>query len=345
MKKKLAFLLIALLLSDGICKLTKVFPQYKIMNTSMEQIDCAVVKAAETSEDKEAAGDIEHKSADEPKKDTGAEDLAESGKLSESKETEVSGKEKRELTEKEEGELPEAPETEEELPFDEKTDNTEDEKEEEAQENIDVYHVSFPTDSRAYLDPDNLSGKGQIFSEDFRIENYGNTDISIKIKNIEVYYRTIEEVYELSETEVTDRTSDIKKLNVDIVWKNEKDNMEKVLNIAEGTFDECVLDLKASKYDEVGSFIEFDEGSVGLFYFTGTVNSNPELVWEDGEVTISFGYEIVKTEEESEQMPEENQEAEEKQENQEEETEHEQTDNCEEERQSEEETEEFPLTM
>ena len=105
--------------------------------------------------------------------------------------------------------------------------------EEEAHELSCIYNVSFPTDSRVYLDPDNLSGRGQIFSDEFKVENYGNTDVTIKIKNIEVYYRSTEKVYELSGEEVTDGHPYVKKLNVDIVWKNEEENTEKVLNVIE----------------------------------------------------------------------------------------------------------------
>ncbi|MEY8410793.1 hypothetical protein AALB51_06015 [Lachnospiraceae bacterium 62-26] len=184
-------------------------------------------------------------------------------------------------------------------------------KDDNQEEDACVYNVSFPTDSRAYLDPENLSGKGQIFSDTFKIENYGSTDIAIKIKNIDIYYRSTEDIYELTESEVVDRTSSVKKLNVDMVWKNEKENTEKVLNIAEGNQDEYVLILKASKYDSTGNFIGLDEGSAGAFYYTGTINANPEICWENDEMTVSFEYEMIKIEEKKEQLQEEKQEREE----------------------------------
>lgn len=177
---------------------------------------------------------------------------------------------------------------------------------EKSKENGCIYNVSFPTNSRAYLDPENLSGKGQIFSDEFKVENYGNTDVTIKIKSIEVYYRLREELYELSEGEVMNDNSYIKKLNVDVVWKNK--NAENVLNVVEGTTDEEVLFLESAEFDENGSFVGIREGSIGSFYFTGTLNSNPELVWEDGEITLSFDYEIVNAEEEETEKREENQE-------------------------------------
>lgn len=179
---------------------------------------------------------------------------------------------------------------------------------EESKENDCIYNVSFPTNSRAYLDPENLSGKGQIFSEEFKVENYGNTDVTIKIKSIEVYYRLREELYELSEGEVMNNNSYIKKLNVDVVWKNK--NTQNVLNVVEGTTDEEVLFLESAEFDENGSFVSLKEGSMGSFYFTGTLNSNPELVWEDGEITLSFDYEIVSAEEEENEKKEENPEEE-----------------------------------
>lgn len=164
-----------------------------------------------------------------------------------------------------------------------------------------IYNVSFPTDSKAYLDPENLSGKGQIFSDEFKIENYGNIDIAIKIKNIGVNYRTTEDLYEFSEDKIIDKRSHVKKLNVDMIWKNKKENTEKLLHVVEGTPDEYVLSLKASEYDENGCFVGVDEGSVGSFYFTGTLSSNPEIDWKNGEISVSFGYEIVMIEEDDEE--------------------------------------------
>lgn len=192
----------------------------------------------------------------------------------------------------------EAEEAEEEITENEDIDEeTENEEIDEEMKKECIYNVSFPTGSKAFLDPENLSGKGQIFSDDFKVENYGNTDVAIKIKNIEVYYKSTGEVYEFSEEEVSDRHSYVKKLNVDVVWRNEQENAEKVLSVLEGASDEYVLFLKASEYDENEDFIRLNDGSTGLFYFTGTLNSNPDIVWEDGEVVVSFDYEIENVEE------------------------------------------------
>jgi len=53
-----------------------------------------------------------------------------------------------------------------------------------------IYSVTFPAEIHAYLDPGNISGRGQIFSDVYTIENYSNRDVAVKIKNI-VYIETI----------------------------------------------------------------------------------------------------------------------------------------------------------
>lgn len=183
---------------------------------------------------------------------------------------------------------------------------------EQDQEKDVFYRVSLPADSRVYLDPGNLSGRGQIFSDSCQVENYGNTDIAIKIKNIDIYYQFSESIYEFSKDAVTGSLPSVKRLQVDMIWKNEDEDTEKVLNICEGAPEEYVLFLKAANYDENGEFISVAEGGRGSFSFTGTVNSNPNLIWEDGEITVSFRYEIVNMEEKSDEVTEDNMSQEEK---------------------------------
>ena len=159
-----------------------------------------------------------------------------------------------------------------------------------------LYNVSFPARTTAYLDPGNLSGKGQIFSDRFAVENYGNTDVAIRIKNIDVYYSSAEDIYVLSANKVADSTSHVKKLDINMVWENESLQVEKVLHVSEGEKDEIVLLLQSAEYDENGEFRNLVNSGIGSFYFTGTVNSNPNIVWEDGEVTVKFEYEILNAE-------------------------------------------------
>lgn len=275
MKQKLAFLFIALLINSDIFGWMSVSSYNKIVNRIDRQRGIsAFIETTETGEGKKEV--IVEESEQE---ELTEEEIDDSHLILEEKQNDGKG-------------------------LDEKTENEESAEMGKVDGDNEVeciYNVAFPTNSKAYLDPENLSGRGQIFSDDFKVENYGNTDIAIKIKNIDVFYRTTEEVYELTETKVSDMTSDVKKINVDVVWKNEIENTERVLNVIEGIHDEYVLVLKASSYDANNNFIGLNEGSIGSFYFTGTVNSNPELSWEDSEVIVSFEYEMIKIEDVIEQ--------------------------------------------
>lgn len=171
-----------------------------------------------------------------------------------------------------------------------------------------LYQISFPANIHACLDPGNLSGKGQIFSDRYTIENCGNIDVAIKITNIRVSCLSEEETYEFSEEKVTDSSSGIKRLNIRMVWGNEAERTETVLQVSEGVRDERVLSLAAVQSDEKGERAGLSGGSRGYFYFTGTMNANPDIVWEDGEITVHFDYEIVALEEREENREEEAQE-------------------------------------
>jgi hypothetical protein len=160
-----------------------------------------------------------------------------------------------------------------------------------------IFNVSLPASTNAYLDPGNLSGKGQIFSEQYIVENYGNTDVAIKIKNIEIHCNSTENQYEFSEDAITEDYSMVKKLNVELVWKNETEHTEKILKVIEGSPNEEILLLKAAEYDENNEFAALNPGSTGIFYFTGTMNANTNIEWKDGDIIVSFDYEIVCAEE------------------------------------------------
>ena len=160
-------------------------------------------------------------------------------------------------------------------------------------ENHNIYSVSFPTRTMAYLDPGNLSGEGQIFSEQYIVENYGNTDVVVRINNIKIESYSPESIYEFSHDEIIDNQTEEKKLNVNMVWENDGDKSEKILNVIEGVADEDVLRLKAAEYDENGEFISLRESSRGRFYFTGTLNTNANIVWQEKDFSVRFNYELV----------------------------------------------------
>mgnify|MGYP001035109783 FL=1 len=145
-----------------------------------------------------------------------------------------------------------------------------------------IFKVLIPASTRAFLDPDDLSGRGQIFSDRYEVENYGNTDVAIKIKNIEIHCE--------SETGVSEESA-VERLNVDMVWESEHD--QRILHVAEGAYDEYVIWLEAAVYEGDEGNEKLGQESIGRFYFTGTVDSDPGIDWEAHEITVVFSYEIV----------------------------------------------------
>ena len=156
-----------------------------------------------------------------------------------------------------------------------------------------IYNVSFPTSTKAFLDPGDLSGRGQIFSDRYAVENYGNTDVAILVKKLDVLYRSAEDDYELTDAEIMDSHSRVKKMNVDMVWENQNEQTEKTFHVLEGEANEQVLVLRAAEYDETGAFVKLSDGGSGVFYFTGTLNSNPNIEWEKKEIVVRLSYEVI----------------------------------------------------
>lgn len=155
-----------------------------------------------------------------------------------------------------------------------------------------IIKVSIPERVHAVLDPDNLHRKGGIYSDEYKIVNYGNRDVAIKIKKIDVLYKLQKNLYLFSENPNEDYDSNIKRMDINIVWKNEKEDTEKVMKVIDGQIDEYVLYLKASEYDEDNKYVKTNEGSAGSFYFCGNLNQDPDIQWSDGEISLSVKYEV-----------------------------------------------------
>ena len=155
-----------------------------------------------------------------------------------------------------------------------------------------IINVSVPRNIHGCLHPENFSGKGGVYSDKSEIINYGNRDVVVKIKKINAFYKEDKGLYEFSENTVGDEGPNIKKMNIDMVWENESEDMQKVLNVIDGQVDEYVLYLKASKYDENNRFVELNDGSVGIFYVRGTLNQNLDIQWNDNEIALQLDYRI-----------------------------------------------------
>lgn len=86
--------------------------------------------------------------------------------------------------------------------------------------------------------------------------------------------------------------SNAKKLNIEMIWKNETERTERSLTIENGSPDKYVLFLQGAKYNKSDEFISLNESSKGLFYFTGALDPDFITIWEKNGLIVKFDYEI-----------------------------------------------------
>lgn len=175
-----------------------------------------------------------------------------------------------------------------------------------------IYKVSFPASAKAYLNPGDLGGMGEVYSEQFAVANYGNTDIAIRIKSVEMDADTREyfpaspgdafpeeesedDFDEESEWDFDEDEEESEKmlLDVDMLWENKSEGQRKLLKVVDGDCGEYVLYLKGAEYDENGKFVSLNEGSSGTFSFNGEIVSGLDSVFDlNKTLEVSFEYDI-----------------------------------------------------
>ena len=152
--------------------------------------------------------------------------------------------------------------------------------------------VSFPEKLRISLDPKNLLGKGSIYSDEYKIVNYGNSDVVIRIKMTDVFYKSRGNAEENPNTKALDieESPSVEDLNVKIAWENGK-NVKKSVDASEGE-DVYFLHLKASQYDEKNEFVKLGKGSEMSFRFTGDINGDSDVQWNVDALGLNVSYRI-----------------------------------------------------
>ena len=155
-----------------------------------------------------------------------------------------------------------------------------------------VVKVSFPEKLRISLDPKNLLGKGSIYSDEYKIVNYGNSDVVIRIKMTDVFYKSRGNAEENPNTKALDieESPSVEDLNVKIAWENGK-NVKKSVDASEGE-DVYFLHLKASQYDEKNEFVKLGKGSEMSFRFTGDINGDSDVQWNVDALGLNVSYRI-----------------------------------------------------
>lgn len=155
--------------------------------------------------------------------------------------------------------------------------------------------VVVPSNLDFQLDPLEVHGKGQIYSDNFLIQNYSNTDVTVKLENIK--YTFVNETDFLSLDMPPEipfgirNPSKLKEVYMLLHYEN-RDYENFVITTKEKSETADII-LAAAEYDEDGNFVELNADSTLIFSFTGIVNHLPAIEWEDKDFSVSIEYTLI----------------------------------------------------
>lgn len=153
-----------------------------------------------------------------------------------------------------------------------------------------ILDIQVPYDLPFMIDPIERSGNGQVYSETFRIDNYGGTDVYVHFTSIQYIFANGEDFFSLDEPFDVDKESPLKELYMTLEYENH-DRSPFVIRDFEQAELEPIL-LEAAEYDDDGNFIALRENSTVRFHFSGSVNHAPLEPWASGDVKVSIRYSI-----------------------------------------------------
>lgn len=156
-------------------------------------------------------------------------------------------------------------------------------EEESGYDGSEVLNVAVPLTVSIVIDPFEISGKGQIYSDLYEITNFGDADVLLTFTDIQVTFAD-DTNFEALAKPFDDRTdSDLK--SIYLLLNFGRDNITPVAITDPAREDDITIPLAGNQADANGnSFLSF--------YFSGNVNHLPEVGWKDGDVKISISYKL-----------------------------------------------------
>lgn len=156
-------------------------------------------------------------------------------------------------------------------------------EEESGYDGSEVLNVAVPLTVSIVIDPFEISGKGQIYSDLYEITNFGDADVLLTFTDIQVTFAD-DTNFEALAKPFDDRTdSDLK--SIYLLLNFGRDNITPVAITDPAREDDITIPLAGNQADANGnSFLSF--------YFSGSVNHLPEVGWKDGDVKISISYKL-----------------------------------------------------
>jgi hypothetical protein len=154
-----------------------------------------------------------------------------------------------------------------------------------AEEEPVIISVKVPENLNFHIDPYNLAGRGQIYSDAKTIRNNGDTDIRITFTDFDVRFSNEEDFDPLTEPfdMPFDEAQRYNRKAIYITLDFGRSDMEPVV-ITGWDGEQPSVILSAEEVDSANSFVNLTLG--------GNLNPGPLNYWKNGDVSISIDYHI-----------------------------------------------------
>ncbi len=145
-----------------------------------------------------------------------------------------------------------------------------------------VLEVMIPSTVSITIDPFELAGRGQIYSDIYEIGNYGDADVLLTFTDIQVTFADDENFESLAGPFDESSGSELKSIYLQLDFG--RDDVPSAVLTGPGRAGGISIPLASAQTGTDRSFVSLS--------FSGSVNHLPEVAWQDGDVKISMTYSI-----------------------------------------------------
>ncbi len=146
----------------------------------------------------------------------------------------------------------------------------------------DLLDVVLPLTVSITIDPYELNGKGQIYSDIYKIENLGSTDVQFTFTDMKVIFANKKDFKALTRPFDMESKSDLKAIYLVINFG--RDDIPPVVLTDEERDSQVSIPIASLK---TGT----EDNSFSIS-FSGNLNENPAMGWRNGDVTIKIQYSV-----------------------------------------------------
>ncbi len=143
-----------------------------------------------------------------------------------------------------------------------------------------VYNVTLPTSLDFMLDPLEIKGRGMVYSEQYLVENHGETDVALVVTGAEVIAAEGADIEQLAEPFDMAAKSSAKAVYLLMDFGRE-DIAPVIMTAPENSFMPVIPLYAAGR-----------ENSTCTISISGSVNPYPQKKWAAGDMKIKFTYTI-----------------------------------------------------